>query len=871
MNPIITTYQITERKSAHPSRRSLAKRARIATLSAIIVAAGTFNAAQATVYSGHRPAPLAIASLDNQEKSLEVNEFEGRLFAVAPTIALTAIQSTAKYEFEPVTITAGFARTQSTLSTEWTKSASGTDEYYYNGTLSALSSNTMYNTRAYIVSTKSRSGTLGSLAVGAAAVGDNDTLGADTIYIRKYDAIAPANYEIVIVWDETDIGSNYFSRCECEWYADRTDTGTVDVLAAWESRWRYTTDPRTGNQIDLAGQAPTSSTGSPVRGPCITLPGLPAGTSIWKLRITNEAGLSTTASITITTGSTARTNNKTVKASGGDYTSLLTAVNAAATGWKITVEGGHTEDLGGGKLNLSNHEGVLVEWDGVGTKPIITTTDKVWDWSNGHGNMVWGIDGNPNGIATGPYAQISKSNSTGFVNCDWNGDATNYFQDGVKSSIFGASANMFGVCVMNCTNGYVKTYPYGSLSQSNGRFLIDSFIIGNDFQGYDGVGPSNNESGMRDASSFTSWCILYNKLSEDSKSAIRQTNMDHSLIYGNSFGPGGDILCGQQGSAFHLAFNVRIDSNYIDRTNSTTANASIFKLAAGIVGATICNNVVSISQSYNALAGSASPGVDTTYYAGYRQHKDIWFVHNTVIVLSAAGNIDILKLTGATTSTYVSGCQAEQNVLVTFTGHTGNDIVGSTGWTSASNTTGEDSLDSDYRPTTITPTVSTTHTGVMYDYWGNVRSASSSDGASTGAAPTPPPTPQLTSSTPADNATGVDAGFGTQELVFDKDMKIGVGDFRLYQTSPLTLVYTVPSGSVTINILDKTQVTIPSVPSLANGDHHWLWDQGVLTDTTGIALAENTDSTKLNFTVGSQSFRSARINASAIAIGIGFD
>jgi len=720
-NPGIQIKYTQAKGKATRTRKSLRKRTKIALVGALLLSCGTMQPAVAEVNSATRIVGNSFA--------FDANE---NLIAVAPTIGISVIQSTAKYEDEAVTLTLGFARTDTTLASEWTQSPSNANEYYFNGTLAGLSSSTMYNHRAIVQSTKSRSGTIGSLPTGSAVVGNNDGLGADTLYIRKYDSSAPVDNDIVIVWDETDVGSNYFSRCDVEWWLDLTDSATATAVSGWNTKWKDVIDPRTGNTIDMAGSEPTLTLGSPVRGPFYT--GVfPTGTLKAKCRIKNEEGLSTTSSVSFTTGSTARTL-KTVKASGGDYTSLLAAVNAASDGWRITVEGGHTEDLVGDKLNLSNHVGVLCEWDGVGVKPVITTTDKVWSWSNGHGSAVYGIDGNPNGIATGPYAEITKSDNVAFVNCDFGGDATNYFTDGVKQSVYNSGTvntnNMFGILIQGCTAGYVKTYPVGTGTTANGGYFTDVGIIGNDFTGYDGTNVSNNESALRDATSFTSWCVLYNELAENSKSALRQTNMDHSLVYGNKIGPDGDVWLGNSGSEYHLALNVRLEANLITRNSGGGSLNQVIDLKQGVIGATICNNVLIIDGAFNALSGADYPGSSTTYYAGYTQHKDILFVHNTVQLTSGAGNADILKLTGRTTATYTSGCIATKNVLLTHAGHSGSDVIVSDGWASTGNEAGEDTLDSNYEAATLSFAKSTPHSGVTYDYWNNLRGVTHAGGAS---------------------------------------------------------------------------------------------------------------------------------------------
>jgi hypothetical protein len=68
----------------------------------------------------------------------------------------------------------------------WTASGSGTNEYYYTGTPPSSKPDCID-----INGTVADEGTLGSLAAGEWGWGDNDTLGADTIYVRLSDGTDP--------------------------------------------------------------------------------------------------------------------------------------------------------------------------------------------------------------------------------------------------------------------------------------------------------------------------------------------------------------------------------------------------------------------------------------------------------------------------------------------------------------------------------------------------------------------------------------------------------------------------------------------------------------------------------------------------------
>lgn len=69
----------------------------------------------------------------------------------------------------------------------WTASGSGTSEYYYNQ--SDLPDETPL--KVYEDGSAMTEGTLGSLAAGEFAIGDNDSLGANTVYVRLTDSVDP--------------------------------------------------------------------------------------------------------------------------------------------------------------------------------------------------------------------------------------------------------------------------------------------------------------------------------------------------------------------------------------------------------------------------------------------------------------------------------------------------------------------------------------------------------------------------------------------------------------------------------------------------------------------------------------------------------
>lgn len=72
------------------------------------------------------------------------------------------------------------------ISDFWTLSGSGTNEYYYN-----QSDLPEWPIKVYQNNSAMAEGTLGSLAVSEYAIGDNDTLGSETLYVRLSDSTDP--------------------------------------------------------------------------------------------------------------------------------------------------------------------------------------------------------------------------------------------------------------------------------------------------------------------------------------------------------------------------------------------------------------------------------------------------------------------------------------------------------------------------------------------------------------------------------------------------------------------------------------------------------------------------------------------------------
>lgn len=130
----------------------------------------------------------------------------------------------------------------------WSASASGTAEYYYTGT--AIEEPTYVK----LDGTLATEGTVGSLAAGTWGWGDNDTLGASTLYVRLSDDSSPGATDVAyFITDEqtlmtataametillslfiSNYSTTYAARITCE-HTDGTDNlfeWVIDLSAA---------------------------------------------------------------------------------------------------------------------------------------------------------------------------------------------------------------------------------------------------------------------------------------------------------------------------------------------------------------------------------------------------------------------------------------------------------------------------------------------------------------------------------------------------------------------------------------------------------------------------------------------------------------
>lgn len=109
--------------------------------------------------------------------------------------------------------------------------------------------------------------------------------------------------------------------------------------------------------------------------------------------------------------------------------------------------------------------------------------------------------------------------------------------------------------------------------------------------------------------------------------------------------------------------------------------------------------------------------------------------------------------------------------------------------------------------------------------------------------------PTLTSSTPADDATGI-AIAANLTLNFSETIKAGAGDIKLYQTAGDVLVESFSQGSARLSY-GGTLTIDPTADLTANTSYYLTVASGAVTDSAGNAYAGISGTTTLNFTTAS--------------------
>lgn len=702
-----------DRRKGKVSRRRLKRRVQMAMVAGILCASGSLAPATASVYAGDRH---AFATKDTT--GIRISERE-KFLAAAPTIAIVVHQSATADPYEPVVVSIGMSRQHMSLASDWTQSGSESNEYYR--LLTDLDASTIYNARASEGKVKMRNGTPGSLDTYGYGVGDNDSLGADALYVRMGDSGAPADNEVMCYWDMTDVGAGRDAGCTVEWGWDLTDSATVTMLAGWDDDYRYITDWRDGTtQIDLGAGFPDSDA-SPLRG-LQYIACLPEGTGKLKARVINSDGDATTVSQTLTVNASGRTV-KTIQASGGDYTTVAAAVTASngQHGWKLEIEDGHTEDISA-SMNI-NAQRLWIEAQGSCTLNL-TSGSRVFSVREDY-FTIKGVTFSTTTLATTEAVELLANSRSAIVDCHLDDSSlTQNYNRFVSVKHFNQNNPLYGLLIQGCSADIYQTYLIsGSINRAG---ISDVLVIGCDLWGDDTIDAtkvvSDGESGMRDVVRTFAQTIGYCRIRELEKDCVRWQNMQHGYAYRNRFE--GSFRVGASAGPDNKAFNCRIEENLWTRDNSSSGLACV-SIKEGVDGLYVVNNIFKVSVAVAVVGGQAAPGTDSTYFAGYQEHNDIVVAHNTGYY--SAASTDAFIGSGATTSTYVTNNSFTNNHLLYHAGYTDTGFVANAA-TMTTNTAEEGSLSASLVPTPE-PTNQTTPGGVEYDYKGKSRSSSSWHGA----------------------------------------------------------------------------------------------------------------------------------------------
>jgi hypothetical protein len=661
------------------------------------------------------------------------NNSMGALAAVAPSITIRAETSANALPYSLVQCSLDISRYAliDTTTYSWTVSPSQAGEYYLkqNGsgnpatTLGAAGTITAMQAWHLVATThrvKMREGTLGSLLTYGYAFGDNDSLGYNTLYVRMDDSGAPASEEIVCTFDEgSTTDSSRWEECDIEWWLDQTHGGTTTALASWSGVTRYVTDPRDGStQIDLAGSLPTSTTGSPIKGP-LWQACLPAGSYQIKCRVTNKGGYSTDATATFTVNAESRTVYTVNSAGGADYTSVAAAVTDNRT--LIEVEGGHAETLSA-SMAIDNDD-TYIYWTESGVRPVVTSTGNFFWHTRYNGVTVQGMDMRATTVNTVHALRFVGNTTSGATNCaavdciasaSGGGTWAHGWFAHCTSDTTDNCAKRLGI--FNCTMNEDAASGYSVAWQSDASTAFDVGVWGCDF------GTSTGESCIRQTNATWRFSLHYTAMEEDEKDCLRLVQGGCNWAYGNKALNGAFRVGATATTADHTS-RIRIEANLFDGDTLLAAGLAPLAIQEGVSDCFICNNVHDGEVALPMYGGSSAPGTDTTYFAGYQSNTNIIVVHNTADV--AVDSQVAFRGSGVTTPTYVSNNVISNNVAAVQSSYTAFEA-------NAATLADNDTIVASMGPTAYGvdgASSVTTYAGVRYDYSGTVRASTSLAGA----------------------------------------------------------------------------------------------------------------------------------------------
>lgn len=700
---------------------------------------------------------------------------------------------------------------------QWTLSANGTNEYYLEASgggapdvASMWSETNAMHVSENGVEINQEENLAGELLAGYWTYADNDSLGFQTIYIRLSDDTDPdtkADGYVTVrgAWEATagTVGSlaagefaysgkqiYYRSRSSADVETLTTytrfgvsSTGTGDneewhlasvswsVDAVLDDAYRYTTDERTGDQIDLT-QPDT------IRGYSAGWV-LPAGTHT----ITCKAKLPDGTEITQTEQVTVAADTRTVVpvGAGEAVTTLADAVgtNGATANIAYALQDGHVEDIS--TTQVISGDNARIYHGGTGTRPKLTCTALNSDMIrfSGTGQVVEGID-------IEALADLGTLSNNNF--CEMQGQQTALVdvQD-VTNGAFGATNNRFdnfssstgntqwggSFClILNCHVDQTKDYTFTMGSKTFQHSYYAIVFVGGQY------GESSNESIIRfTAQAYgctVNYCLLDFTRDTNPKSTLRlvgQSNghmansrghYSYAVKHLASASNAADLRIGSTTSGKNDIYGteiVRVEANLIKNV-TVSFQKSAFKTA--VTGCVIDNEP-------SVCVGMKSPGGSPWFW-----NDDVVVVGNTlkrgdtnsfdVILQSNTGTTNIFRANlGAvgTTAQYIYD-SIENDFLTTdpsdytdnvFDADTGTLTFArhrGTGYTlaqwNALSWMGTDqqvsfTLNADYEPSTPTTVATPTSLGMHDDYFGRTRGATSWAGALSEAAPFAFPTP----------------------------------------------------------------------------------------------------------------------------------
>lgn len=541
------------------------------------------------------------------------------------------------------------------LTVQLIKVTSGTADFT---NISLVQETFSYNTRPTL---SLRPGTPGSLPRYGVGWGDNDSLGYDTLYVRFYSNEQPGEQEVIMCWDETDIGNAEPWKYHSEFWFKSTSTG----LATWPDRYRKVVDyrlqgtDREGELVDLAGREPDSTRGSPIV--CNTWIGiLTEGTWIPCWKVWNSDGDSTVhEGSPITVVADTRSEVTVLHSGGADYTTIQAAVTATAgTPHKIRILNGHNETITTG-IQIDTNETLLYVAEGEsalirnrtvtgsgGNTPFTIRSSYTW---------IMGLDGQPiNNLDTenpsANFCTIASSSAAAtpsgvdnvvLLGCRILKDTTVGNDRGLYSSLI--FTNSFtsgtyvqdryvrGMAVINCSapDGQ-DDYFYNS---QNSVFFDDDIFIAGCFTPF-----SRQESGLRTTNDNYNYNVIFSDIRETSKDAIRTTIGTGHCIANNFID--GACRIASSSSGVSIPTDSIWTGNRFRRSTTASGLASMNASAATRLFPT--NNVFEILSGVNAgtetrlVSGSDNPLLATDNpYLGNRGNYDTVSLYHTVSFAAA--------------------------------------------------------------------------------------------------------------------------------------------------------------------------------------------------------------------------------------------